>query len=316
MASPNDPDKPSRRARANGASPTPAGAHADGDPSQPNTVTEEGRVEVGRNARGRASGPVLNAIQAAADGGSSKTATNQPQSSIDPPMEPPHRQIPERVAKRYVQVGEDYRFPDGTVAFRDEGSRLYTKLENREVIRDLIAIAQERGWSIQISGTKEFQRRAWQEAQVAGLTVRDYEPTELERQQLAQRMSRERSTTPQATPPGASAVGSPGTTSSPAEPPAARDPAPPPAAADRIYRGRLVDHGIDRYQFDPRNEESYYVILDTPDHGEQVIWGKDLQRALEQSLSKPQGGQDVVVRQLGAKPCHDARPTLRCDEGR
>jgi len=295
-------------------SPTSLNAQAQSDPAQPNTVAEEARVEVGPDPRRRASGPLLNAIEAVPEAGSSKPAGSQSPSSLHASVEPAERAIPERVAQRYVQVGEDYRFPDGTVAFRDEGRRLSTKLENREVIRDLIAIAQERGWTLQISGSKEFKRRAWQEAQVAGLTVKDYEPTELERQQLAQRMSRERSTTSQATPTGASAVGSPGTTGSPAEPAAARDPAPTPAAADRIYRGRLVDHGIDRYQLDPRNDESYYVILDSPEHGEQLIWGKDLQRALEKSLSKPREGDEVIVRQLGAQPVTVSRP-VRDPEG-
>lgn len=314
MASHTDQSNPSRRGRANGASAPPPGAQAEVDSPQSNTVAEEARVEVGRRARERASRQMQNNIEVAAEAGSAKGLSSQSNTSTPAPPEPERRGVPERVAQRYSQVGDDYHFPDGNVAFRDEGRRLSTQLENREVIRDLVAIAKERGWNIEISGTKEFQRRAWQEAQVAGLTVRNYEPTELERQQLARRLSRERISTPQATPTGASTVGSPGTTGSPAESPATRDPAPAAAVADRVYRGRLVDHGIDRYQFDPRNEESYYVILDTPDHGEQMIWGKDLQRALEQSLSKPRDGEEVVVRQLGAKPVTVSRP-VRDPEG-
>jgi hypothetical protein len=110
-----------------------------------------------------------------------------------------------------------------------------------------------------------------------------------------------------------STAGATGATGSRAELPPARDPAPAPAAADRVYRGKLVDHGIDRYQFDPRNEESYFLILDSAEHGERVIWGKDLQRALEQSLSKPREGQEVVVRQLGAKPVTVSRPVRDAD---
>src|SRR5438105_119672 len=98
MASPNDPSKPSRRSRANGMSPTPLGAQAQSDPAQPNSVGEEARVEVGRDPRRRPSGPVLNAIEAVAEAGSSKSPGSQSPSSLHASIEPPQRAIPERVA--------------------------------------------------------------------------------------------------------------------------------------------------------------------------------------------------------------------------
>jgi hypothetical protein len=308
MATRTDPNRSTRRTRANGSSVPEIGALAEAEQALPNGITEALPVEVGRDRPAR---KPHNAVAPESD--LSKASAGTAPSSPATRLELLDRVMPERIWQRYSHIGDDFHFPDGSLAFRDEGNRLSTKLENREVVRDLIAIAREREWSIEISGTKEFQRRAWQEAQVAGITVRNYEPTELERQQLARRMSRERPTTSQATPTGASAVGTSSAPGSPAEP-APRDPAPAPAAADRVYRGRLVDHGVDRYQFDPRNEESYFVILDTPDRGEQLIWGKDLQRALEQSLSKPQPGQEIVVRQLGAKPVTVSRP-VRDPEG-
>jgi hypothetical protein len=311
MATRTVPNRSTRGNRTNGANVPEIGAQAEAEQALPNSVTEAPHLEVGRKRSAR---KAQNAVAPESNLAHQASAGTHP-SSPATRLELLDRVMPERIWQRYSNIGDDFHFPDGNLAFRDEGNRLSTKLENRELVRDLVAIARERGWAIEISGTQEFKRRAWQEAQLAGLTVRNYEPTELERQQLAQRLSRERSTTSQASPTGASAVGSPGTTGSLAEPPvAARDPAPPPTAADRIYRGRLVDHGIDRYQFDPRNEESYFVILDTPDRGEQLIWGKDLQRALEQSLSKPQAGQEIVVRQLGAKPVTVSRP-VRDPEG-
>ena len=318
MASPKDPNNSSRRAAGAGAQSPPPGAQAENELTPSSSTAGDAGVEVGRNPRERASRQTQNTIWAAVDTGPSKSIPRTAESVGTVLRDMARGVIPERVARRYSQVGDDYHFPDGNVAFRDEGHRLSTKLENREVIRDLVAIAKDRGWSIEISGTKEFQRRAWQEAQVAGLTVRNYEASELERQQLARRLGRERAAAPEAgsggSPVSASAGESAGTTSSPAERPPARDPAPAPAAADRVYRGRLVDHGIDRYQFDPRNDESYYVILDSPEHGEQLIWGKDLQRALEKSLSKPREGAEVVVRQLGAKPVTVSRP-VRDEDG-
>ena len=54
--------------------------------------------------------------------------------------------------------------------------------------------------------------------------------------------------------------------------------------------------------------------LETPD-GERTLWGKDLERALERSLSRASIGQEVVVRQLGAKPVTVIRP-IRDEAGR
>jgi len=85
-------------------------------------------------------------------------------------------------------------------------------------------------------------------------------------------------------------------------------------APDRVQAGRLVDHGTANYQFDRHAGLSYFVKLETPD-GEQTLWGKDLERALERSLSRVSIGQEVVVRQLGAKPVTVIRP-IRDEAGR
>ena len=59
---------------------------------------------------------------------------------------------------------------------------------------------------------------------------------------------------------------------------------------------------------------SYFVRIETAD-GERTLWGKDLERAVEQSLSRAGPGDAVVVRQLGAKPVTVIRP-VRDEEGR
>jgi hypothetical protein len=317
MVSESDSSRSSKRGRANEANSTPVGAQAEASRVDvENTVATETAVQVGRSQRERAR---QNAIQAVGSADTSRTANPDRRAREErDPTDSQLRAMPEHIAIRYSRVGDDYHFPDGNVAFRDQGDRLSTRLENTEVIRDLIAIAQARGWSIEITGSKEFRRRAWQEAQVAGLTVRNYDTTELERQQLARRLSRsrERAAPSEAAPcsPSPGPAEPPREAASALHPEPRPDPAPRSVAADRIYRGRLIDHGVDRYQFDPHQDESYYVILDTTQQGEQVIWGKDLQRAMEQSLSRVREGQEVVVRQLGARPVTVSRP-IRDVEG-
>ena len=298
MASRREPPKSSQTARESAPNDVPVGAQAD-----TNTISEDASGKSARVREGRAAQAFQNTVRASGARGTSKEPRTDERTATEerPDAAPAPRAMPEHINNRYMKVGDDYHFADGNLAFRDDGNRLSTKLENAEVVRDLIAISQARDWSIDITGSKEFRRLAWQEAQLAGLTVKNYHPSELERQQLARRMGRERtqSSASRAAPPtpDGTQVDRPDPIPEPQHNTVSRDS----QSQDRVYRGRLIGHGADRFQFDPRQDESYYVILETP-QGEQAIWGKDLQRALEQSLSNPREGQDVIVRQLGAKP--------------
>lgn len=240
----------------------------------------------------------------------------QPKAPSGERQESDSRAVPEHINSRYIKVGNKYHFTNGDLAFADRGRGLSTRLENTEVIRDLIAIAKERGWNdIALGGTERFRQEAWRQANLAGLTVRGYRPTELERAQLARLIGRERDE---------ERVSFSAQSTALSERPAIRPPAAEESvraetrgsvqALDRVYAGRLIDHGTANYQFDRRADLSYFVKVDTPD-GERTLWGKDLQRAVEQSLSHAGPGDDVVVRQLGAKPVTVIRP-VRDKEGR
>jgi Large polyvalent protein-associated domain 7 len=67
----------------------------------------------------------------------------------------------------------------------------------------------------------------------------------------------------------------------------------------RAYVGRLVEHGQAPYEFDKKNEGSYYARLATP-QGEKVVWGVDIQRAIAES--KAQKGDDIALAFQGTKP--------------
>lgn len=70
------------------------------------------------------------------------------------------------------------------------------------------------------------------------------------------------------------------------------------SASARIETGRLIEHGAAKYNFDPKEKDSYYVKLET-DKGEKVVWGKDLQRAMGEANTKP--GETVSLTLKGAK---------------
>lgn len=68
---------------------------------------------------------------------------------------------------------------------------------------------------------------------------------------------------------------------------------------NRVYVGKIVDHGTAPYENDPKNERSYYVKLQT-DAGEKIVWGVDLERATGEG--KAQIGDDVALAYQGKKP--------------
>lgn len=190
--------------------------------------------------------------------------------------------VPETVRDRFVQVGRKYYFPDGTRAFTDRGSRLTTASENTAVVASLVAIAKSREWhDITVSGTERFRREAYFEATLAGLTVRGYKPSAFEQARLVRKVARQ-------------AGDGQGGEGDEREPRVAEQPPSIPLAASRARRlsGTLVDHGVAPYRHDPHEPMSYFVKLETA-RGERTIWGVDLERAVKQSLTRPQIG-DVV----------------------
>jgi hypothetical protein len=212
--------------------------------------------------------------------------------------------MPEHIATRYVQAGRKFHFTNGDLAFSYTERRLSTPLENTEVISDLIAIAKENGWNnVALTGTSTFRKEAWQQANLAGLTVRGYRASELE-VALVERKREERGLS-QGSRDGTAPSG-PSEKPTP-EPPSATKPASEAARTaiedrprDRVYTGRLVGHGS---ELEPaRNSKpSYYVRLETEDDTK-TLWGEDLKRALAQSLSQPDLGASVTVRHLASRP--------------
>jgi hypothetical protein len=205
--------------------------------------------------------------------------------------------VPPAVRDRFVQDGNRFYFPDGLEAFRDRGRRLTTPSANTEVIGSLVEIARARGWSeVVVAGTEAFRGEAWRQARLAGLEVRGYRPSAEERVQLIRTIGRAREDArdPVETVSADSAAAvSVGTVSQ--------------DRPERI-RGRLLEHGQDFYRHDAREPVSYFVRLETAE-GKREIWGKDLKRAVSESLSQPKIGDEVVLQRTGRKAVTVRRPT-------
>ncbi len=108
--------------------------------------------------------------------------------------------IPERLRQKYYVAEADagdeakvYADPRGEyLAFKVSTDRMATRLEDAGVVRDMVSVAQHRGWKeIDLRGSVEFRRTAWLEASARGLSVRGYEPDPVDRAALSFRTKAE-----------------------------------------------------------------------------------------------------------------------------
>jgi hypothetical protein len=223
------------------------------------------------------------------------TASQTPTSASDQPSSASNSDpwtVPASVRDRFTQEGHRFYFPDGATAFRDHGRKLSTPSENTELIRSLVEIAKARGWdTVVVQGTDGFREEAWRQARLEGLSVRGYRPSEPERAALSRALAR-RQTAPDEPMPSRSQGSSDAV---------AEQQGPLKSAGDRrssVIAGKLVDHGRDTYHFDPHEEMSYFIRIQTPE-GKRTFWGKDLQRAMDQSLTQPKIGEEVALKLTG-----------------
>jgi hypothetical protein len=213
-----------------------------------------------------------------------------------------------------VQDRRQFFFPDGVIAFKDHGRKLTTSSENTKVIESLIEIAHSRGWSeVTVRGTERFRSEAWRQARLNNLAVRGYQASEAEQRELVRTLGRREAA-------GTSVVVD---TEDSRPPPAPDGPhqdagqssraSPVRSDADTDVVGRLLDHGRDTYRHKTGEAPSYFVRLETRD-GLRELWGKDLERAMSHSLSRPQIGDEIALRTTGRDPV-EVRRTVRNSAG-
>jgi Large polyvalent protein-associated domain 7 len=300
----------------------PGGARSRDDSGSPPPAERRARKEPGASPRRapRASPP--NAIEAGrrrSKAGAAATretprapAAEAPPSAKPatvPPADSDPWTVPQSVRDRFVQDGNRFYFPDGAPAFRDLGRKLTTPSENTQVVHSLIQIAQSRRWSeVTVTGTERFRREAWKQARLAGVAVRGYRASEEERAELIRALGRN-------LPGPAERIDSVSASAPVSDAPQVAVPAADTAAVSNMgagpterIAGRLMEHGKDAYRHDPDQPSSYFVRLQTPS-GPREVWGKDLERAVSASLTRPKIGDEVVLQRTG----RDAVTVLRSE---
>ncbi|WPG40954.1 LPD7 domain-containing protein [Variovorax sp. EBFNA2] len=218
------------------------------------------------------------------------------------PPRPGHaanRLVPEAVAARFLRIGERYFLPDRSLAFVDGGTRLQVLTHNLDVVHGVVAIMQARGWrQVQVTGAPAFRQLLWREATLQGIEVHGHRPGALELQQLERAKARSRTA---AHPPAPDPVGAEVAASAPGAGPGPAGDGPARGGGRAPVRGILLAHAAAPYRFDPAQRLSYYARVRTA-AGERTLWGADLERAIAESRSGVQVGDEVVVRPRGARP--------------
>lgn len=261
--------------------------------------------------------------QAGAQAGANADAESQQAPADEAGKRDKATAVPEHVEERYVRVDNRFYRQDDLQkpAFEDKGEKLTTKSNGKQIINDLLDIAEARGWqSVRVGGKEEFRRQAWLEASLRGMEARGFEPKDQDRAMLAKLRAERDSepvnsieamaamrarvdasmaglqahaeakastaTTPQKSWAGTSTSGNAGGAMTQA------------AEPDEFVT--LVKHGAAPYQFNEKNEANYYAMAEDSKGKTRTMWGVDLERAINESGA--QLGDKVKFQNLGRQP--------------
>ena len=188
----------------------------------------------------------------------------------------------DREARLYADERKEY------LAFKATDDRLVTRIAATEVIRDMVSVAQHRQWeALQVRGSVEFRREAWLEANARGMDVKGYQPSEIDRQALADRRGvwdRAQARTNDAE---------------------ARSASDRPLQADRLdydkgVSGRLMEVGYGPYRNRPDAEPSTYVAIELDDGRRHQVWGVGVVADVADSGARP--GDRISLRRDNVVP--------------
>lgn len=253
--------------------------------------------------------------------------------------------IPAALRKRFLHHEDKFYLRDegNKLAFEDKGKRLITDSNDPEIARSMIELAVSKQWStLTLRGSDEFKREAWLHASLKGLDVYGYNPKKADiarLEDLRSEQSRGATNSIDHTPERAATR-----QGQAAERPAERtvvdetreapreyrqaadvlrqivlDQGGSKEAADlvareaskRVYLGKVEDHGKAPYDNNPKNEESYFVKVQTS-RGERTVWGADLERAVTDGGVKK--GDQIALIEEGRKAVTVQTP-IRDEQG-
>ena len=210
--------------------------------------------------------------------------------------------VPDAIKRRYLEAENRFFFRDAQnkVAFEDRGRKMITEHNDPDVAKSLVDIAEAKGWSkIKVAGHDDFKREVWLQAQLKGIEVTGYKAKDVDHARLkemqAERMknSVERDESREQGKESGKAKGSERT------PDEEKSYTSPTQNRADNFKGKLLEHGSANYDFDEKNDPSYYVKIETK-NGTKMHWGIDLGRAMEHAAVKI--GELIELERLGKRP--------------
>ncbi|MBA8845787.1 MULTISPECIES: LPD7 domain-containing protein [Brucella/Ochrobactrum group] len=265
-------------------------------------------------------------VAEAEQGRPSADNANEPRSSMDDEEKAAaasyqaemDRSFPSEITSRYY-IREDHGGTQRVFAdskgerevFQDNGEKLRAKSFDAQGVRLMIETAAHRGWtSIEITGSKQFRRETWLEGQAHGISVKGYQPTELDWQDLARREQsylRNEITPIEGRALDAAhrdqeqSAGSVQSSKVDKEQQNADNSGTPHTKTvdyKEGVQGILVETGEKPYQDNEKNEPSPFVVLETA-NGNRTVWGVGLPDALHRAGADI--GDEIHLRSTGTE---------------
>jgi len=86
--------------------------------------------------------------------------------------------LPRQIVQAYNEVdGKFYAKDSSRVMFEDKGEKLATSTTNKETIAHMVEYAKAKQWeSLKLTGSQEFRREAWLQAESQGIKTQGYTP--------------------------------------------------------------------------------------------------------------------------------------------
>lgn len=86
--------------------------------------------------------------------------------------------LPRRIANTYTEVnGKFFAKDSNRLMFEDKGEKLATSSTDKNAIADMVTYAKAKQWeSLKLSGSVEFRREAWLQAESQGIKTQGYTP--------------------------------------------------------------------------------------------------------------------------------------------
>jgi hypothetical protein len=86
------------------------------------------------------------------------------------------------------------------LAITADKARIRTTLDDRATVGAMLDLARARGWeSIKLKGSESFKREAWVQAQLSGIAVTGYKPSETDKQEIERRLAESANPAPRRT---------------------------------------------------------------------------------------------------------------------